>query len=374
MASRVLIVGGGIAGLSTAIALRRAGVEVDVVEADRKWAVDDIGMIVHANFLRAMAALGVAADAIALGMAFEGAALEDFDGNPIPQLSAASNDGGIAYPADLGISRRALHKLLASTVLASGANVRLGVTFTEIIQSGPRAIVTLTDGSVANYDLVVGADGVHSKVRAAVFGTQFKAQFTGEFRWRCMVRRTGGNDAPFVRIRNDGTRYGYMPVSARFGSVMLLDREPVELAGPPERLPQLARARLAGCTGRLAELREQIVDSSAVVCRPIEILFLPAPWYRGRVVLVGDASHTMTAHMAQGAVQAVEDGVVLGDLFASHTPMPQLLEAFMLRRYARCKLIAETTLLMKQADHLAVPVPHASRVTERILAVAASPF
>ena len=379
MASRVLIVGGGIAGLSAAIALRRANVDVDVVEADRRWSVDDIGMIVHANFLKALSSLDLADEATALGVPCDEASIEDFDGNPLPQLSFAPFPHGMPgdqavpelgkFPGTLGISRRPLHKLLAGAVFSSGANVRLGVTFTEIAQSGHCAIVTLSDGTVTDYDLVIGADGVHSKVRAAVFGTQFKPQFTGQYRWRCMVRRPKGPDPSFVRIKDDGTFYGYLPISQRLGCVMLMDREPVDPACSPKMRAQLVRARLAGCTGRLAELREEIVHSAAVVCRPIETLFMPAPWYRGRVLLIGDASHSMTAHMAQGAVQAVEDGVVLGELFAKQASVTQILESFMLRRFARSKSIADTTVLVSDTGSPPGSTPYLARVTARLSAL-----
>ena len=62
----------------------------------------------------------------------------------------------------------------------------------------------------------------------------------------------------------------------------------------------------------MAKLRDQITDSSQVVYRPLEAVFVPAPWYRGRVVLIGDAVHATTPHLGQGAAQAVEDAVVLG--------------------------------------------------------------
>jgi len=371
--SRVLIVGGGLAGLSAALSLRRAGVAVDVVEADRKWSVDDIGMIVHANFIRAMAALGIAADTVAVGFPWDGASLEDGEGNLISRVHGVRL-AGRAFPSDLGISRVALHKLLAGAVLASGAQVRLGLTFSRIQQNDQRATVTLSDGSVGTYDLVVGADGVHSKVREHVFGSRLQPQFTGQHRWRCKIRRRPDIDSPFVRVREDGTRYGYMPVSARSGCVMVLDCEPVDPNCPRERLPQLLRSRLARCTGKLAELRDEVADPAHIVCRPIEVVFVQDTWYRGRVLLIGDASHAMTAHLAQGAAQAVEDGVVLGELFARGLPVPDLLEAFMLRRYSRCKLIAETTLLTERSGHFTATVPDLARVTEHMLAVAASPI
>ena len=373
MVGRVLIVGGGVAGLSAALALRRSRAEVDVVELDPRWAVDDIGLIVHANFIRALAALCITPDALSLGFSSDGVSFQDFAGNPLSPMPDAQLEVR-PYPPNVGVSRTALHKLLASSVLAAGANVRLGVTFSRIVQCDSRVAVTLTDGSVGHYDLVIGADGVHSSVRSAVFGTHLNPQFTGQYRWRYNVRAPSECLKSLVRVKQDGTRYGYLPITARTGSMMLLDNEPLGFDCHPLRLPEMFRSRLADCTGQLAELREQIVDPDKVLHRPVEVLFMASRWYKGRVLLIGDACHAMSAHMAQGAVQAVEDGVVLGELAAREMEVPQLLEAFMERRYARCKLIAETTLLVEKSDQHALTVPHVAQATKRMLEVAASPI
>jgi 2-polyprenyl-6-methoxyphenol hydroxylase-like FAD-dependent oxidoreductase len=75
--------------------------------------------------------------------------------------------------------------------------------------------------------------------------------------------------------------------------------------------------------------------------RPIENIIVPAPWYRGNVVLVGDAAHGATPHCGQGAAQAIEDGIVLAQELARHESVPQALEAFGARRYERCREIVE---------------------------------
>jgi 2-polyprenyl-6-methoxyphenol hydroxylase-like FAD-dependent oxidoreductase len=94
----------------------------------------------------------------------------------------------------------------------------------------------------------------------------------------------------------------------------------------------------------MARLREQITDSSLVVYRPLHAVFVPAPWYKGRVVLLGDAVHAITPHLGQGAAQAMEDGVVLGELCAHAASVDEALSSYMRRRYERCKLIYEGSL------------------------------
>jgi 2-polyprenyl-6-methoxyphenol hydroxylase-like FAD-dependent oxidoreductase len=91
----------------------------------------------------------------------------------------------------------------------------------------------------------------------------------------------------------------------------------------------------------VAQAREQVVDDDAIVVRPIENIIVPAPWHRGRVVLVGDAAHGATPHCGQGAAQAIEDGIVLAQELAREVPTEAALEAYSVRRYERCRSIVE---------------------------------
>ena len=88
------------------------------------------------------------------------------------------------------------------------------------------------------------------------------------------------------------------------------------------------RQRLAPFAGPVADAREQIVDDDAIVLRPIENIIVPAPWHRGRIVLIGDAAHGATPHCGQGAAQAIEDGIVLAEELAKDVPVTAALEAF----------------------------------------------
>jgi 2-polyprenyl-6-methoxyphenol hydroxylase-like FAD-dependent oxidoreductase len=111
-----------------------------------------------------------------------------------------------------------------------------------------------------------------------------------------------------------------------------------------DRLHELMRKRLHGHSGFAAEIRDRIRRPEDVVYKPLETILVPSPWYRGRVLLIGDAAHTTTPHHAQGAAMAVEDAVVLSELLAQSDDVPVVLDRFMERRWERCKLVVEASL------------------------------
>lgn len=370
---RVLVIGGGIGGLSAAIAMRRAGVDVDLVEINSTFKVYHVGIIVQGNFIRAMAALGIADEAVAVGWPQLGLQFKDIHGNliaDIPGLKLA----GEKYPSDLGMARPALHEVLTHAAGTNGAQLRLGLTFEKIEQSADGADVTFTDGSRGRYDLVVGADGLRSKVRSTFFPEAPTPKFTGQGVWRYNVPRPQEITRTFMCIGLEGGKCGFCPLTPTTGYVILVQAEPGNPRHPPEKLAEIMRSRLAPCTGVMAQLRDQITDSTQVVYRPLEALFVPAPWYRGRVLLIGDAAHATTPHLGQGAAQAVEDGVVLGQLFGANLPIPQLLEAFMQRRYERCKFINESSQQIGEWEQHPTPDADPAALTRRMLEVVAQPI
>ena len=175
----VLIVGGGIGGLSTAIALRRAGFDVDVVEKNPAWDVYGVGIIQPGNALRALNELGLAERAVARGAS-------DVRRPDVPgrrrdrhrrqRLAGRSCPG--CRPGN-GITRTRLHTILQDAVLGSGADVRAGVTVDDA--RGRRSTAStsaFTDGETRSYDLVIGADGLYSQIRELVFRADVEAEAT----------------------------------------------------------------------------------------------------------------------------------------------------------------------------------------------------
>lgn len=339
---KVLVVGGGIGGLSTTVALRRSRIAaVDVVEINPRWDVYGVGIIQPGNAIRAMAQLGLAEQCVAQGHAMEGSRSHDRDGKIVADIDF-ERPAGVAFPSMNGIARPKLHQILADAALASGANVRTGVTFTRLEQDADHVAVQFDDGSEHEYDLVIGADGINSAVRAEVFGADLVPRFFGQIVWRYNLPRY----PDLTRLwMFDGTRgrAGLVPLAPDLMYILLIEAadDPDTASLPADRLAELFREHLADFGGPIAEVRDQITDSSQVVVRPVETILVPPPWYRGRVVLVGDAAHATTPHLGQGAAQAIEDGIVLAEELADGPPLAAALERFVARRFERCKIVIE---------------------------------
>jgi 2-polyprenyl-6-methoxyphenol hydroxylase-like FAD-dependent oxidoreductase len=370
---KLLIVGGGIGGLAAAIAARRAGVDVDLVEIQRDFKVYHVGIIVQSNFIRAMAALGIADEAIAVGYPQTGLLFQDLHGHVLMDIRGIPL-AGPNYPTDLGMARPALHAVLVAAAQRLGARLRLGTTFTTLTQSPDHVAVTFSDGTTGRYDMAVGADGIHSKVREILFGDRVTPRFTGQGVWRYNIPRPPGLTRTVMCMGLEGGKCGAVPLTQATAYVLLVQAEPGNPRHPSEHLAEIFRSRLAACTGLMAEMREQIVDSSLVVYRPLHAVLLPAPWHQGRVVLLGDAAHATTPHLGQGAAQAVEDAVVLGDLLARGESPPQLMKSYMQRRYERCRLIAESSVQIGEWEQRPTPDADPIGLTKKMLQVVAAPI
>jgi 2-polyprenyl-6-methoxyphenol hydroxylase-like FAD-dependent oxidoreductase len=360
---KVLVVGGGIGGLSTTLALRHHGFDVDVVERDPKWGVYGVGIIQPGNALRALDALGLAQACIEAGAPIRG----DRTWLADAQTEIAAHDwpplGGDLPPGN-GLTRPKLHEILTSRTLESGADVRTGVTFTELAPSGDHVDVAFTDGERRRYDLVVGADGLYSKVRERLFGPELKPRFTGQVCWRYNLPRIEGLEEIWMFFGPDGSA-GFVPLGQDLMYILTIETPIPDWRGAVERDGAAAvyRRRLAAFAGPVAEAREQIVDDDGIVLRPIENIIVTAPWHRGRIVLVGDAAHGATPHCGQGAAQAIEDGIVLAEELAMDVPVIDALEAFTARRYERCRAIVEGSEMVGkwEQDHSLPIDPDATR-------------
>jgi 2-polyprenyl-6-methoxyphenol hydroxylase-like FAD-dependent oxidoreductase len=345
---RVLVIGGGIGGMAAAISLRNQGAQVDLVELDAKWQVYGAGITINGPTLRALSTLGVVDEVMRQGFCADGVRVCDADGRLLTEL-ATPRVAGDRIPGGGGILRPVLARILAKGTLAAGVSVKLGTTFASIDQDADGVDVAFADGARARYDLVIGADGLNSRVRQAVFPDAPRPEFTGQGCWRALVPRPREIDRPHI-FMGPRVKAGVNPVSQDemylFFTLHLPGKPFIDAAEWPRRLA----AELAGFGGPIGAIRDGLNPASRILYRPLDKLLMTAPWHRGRVVLLGDAVHATTPHLASGAGAAVEDALVLAEALANGDSLDAALSTYVARRLPRARLVVENSVRLGQLE------------------------
>lgn len=343
-AQNVLVIGGGVAGLAVAIGLHAHGVKVEVVEKTSDWSVYHVGIIVQSNFVHALNQLGVGKAAVEAGFGYRGVRFLTPSGDMIAELPGECDVDGT--PSDVGLTRPALHKVLTDKVKELGISVRLGVTFETINDKGSGIDVTFSDSSMGAFDLVIGCDGNYSSVRKYLW-PEAAPSFTGQGVWRYNVPRPADLEWSDLYIGDAGNGFrgkaGYCPLTKDEMYIFAVTEEQGNPKFSPESLAIEMRKRLVGYGGILGEAAKAVTDADLVVYRPLEACLMRDPWYMGRVILIGDAAHSATPHLGQGAAMAVEDAVVLSEELAVQD-IDVALRNFMDRRYERAKLVGTSSI------------------------------
>jgi 2-polyprenyl-6-methoxyphenol hydroxylase-like FAD-dependent oxidoreductase len=337
---RILIVGAGIGGLTAAIALGREGHHIEVIERDPDWSVYGVGIIQQSNVIRAMADLGLIDDYLSAGFGFDHVSIYLPTGTKVAQIPTPRLVPD--YPGNVGIGRRALHKVLGDRAKEAGAGIRLGITVVSLDESAEGVDVRFSDGTSGRYDLIVGADGLYSQMRRTVFPDAPPPEFTGQSVWRYNFPRLP--DVTGLCAYEGETGVGLVPLSNDLMYMYVTTAEPDNPRYPRERLAEAMRSKLAHIPSPvIQELAAQITEDDEVVYKPLEWLFLEGDWHKGRVVLLGDAVHATTPHLGQGAGMAIEDAIVLAEELGKAADLDSAFRSYRDRRFERCRYIVEAS-------------------------------
>uniref|UniRef100_A0AAU2AEF9 FAD-dependent oxidoreductase n=1 Tax=Streptomyces sp. NBC_00093 TaxID=2975649 RepID=A0AAU2AEF9_9ACTN len=340
----VLIIGGGTSGNTLTVLLRRAGIEVDLVEASPDWkAAAGSGITLQGNALRVLREVGVLGGIEKDGYAADGVAILTPDGTVI-YAHDELRTGGEDLPAHIGMQRPGLQQLLIDRVRTSGAGVRLGTTATAFAQDGESVDVTFSDGTSRRYDLVVGADGLHSATRDMI-GITERPEPTGMGIWRAPAPRPAGVTRTEMMYGGRCFIAGYCPTSEDTVYAYLVERARDRAALDPDAYADEMRALSEGYGGAWEEIRTAFTDPKAVNYAYFDQLLVEGPWHRGRVVLVGDAVHCCPPTLAQGAAMSLEDVLVLAELLTGRDDWDdQLLTDYHARRLPRVRMVVEASV------------------------------
>jgi salicylate hydroxylase len=355
---KVAVVGAGLGGLTAAASLLQRGFDVTVYEQAAELGEIGAGVQLSPNAMKVMRALGIEREVLAVSYEPERHVIRSWRSGRV--LAATKLKGALreAYGAGYyGFHRADLHKVLQRTVPAR--HVRLGMKCTSLSQRERGVMLAFEDGSTAGYDVVIGADGVHSAVRAALLGPE-SPRFTGNICWRGLVPASAmapGEISPDMTVWfGPGASFIYYYV--RGGQLVNW----VAMCEANEW-----RAESWKYEGDANELIERYKDWHPTVRtliaksdRYLKWALLdrdPLPrWTQGTITLLGDAAHPMLPYLAQGACMAIEDGYAVaaslsrnpGDVQAAL----QEYDAARRQRTARVQLLARARAV---ENHLTSP-------------------
>jgi 2-polyprenyl-6-methoxyphenol hydroxylase-like FAD-dependent oxidoreductase len=352
---RILIVGGGIGGLTAAIALQRLGVEVEVAERAPSYAPVGAGITIQPNARAVLVALGV-----------------DFDPDDIYELGQVAMLAADGRPLVSGapVVERREHRPIAirradlhRTLLAACGEdrVRLGCELVSLRADPSGVEVELSLGDRVErgrWDLVIGADGLHSAVRRAILSpAECEPRYSGQTCWRVQL------DAPELvpEVATErwglGRRIGVVPLSRGGIYAFLVLSAPAGTPGPGTATIAHLRERFADVDDNVAAIFDHAERGDAVIHHGDLCDLATLSYGRGRVVLLGDAAHAMTPNLGQGACMAIEDAGELACCWADRNgELDGLVEALADRRHERVEAIHRVSWRFGQVAHWQRPL------------------
>jgi 2-polyprenyl-6-methoxyphenol hydroxylase-like FAD-dependent oxidoreductase len=328
----IAIVGGGICGLTTAVALEQRGLSPTVYEAASEYEPVGAGILLQTNALLVFDRLGIADAICDAGTQLDGGGLRSPDGPFLTRFDL--ND---VERREFGYGFVAIHRADLQHILVDelDTTVRTGMDCRDVVGTDP-PVVHFADGTKICPDVLVGADGIHSTVRDAVTpGVEPRSLDGVAYRALVTLELPEPYQTQGFEIWGDGTYTGGSPVDEERFYWFATAPEPLtDDHAAPEVVESALRNHLTGYPEPIPELLDGL-DPDDLILTDLEDLPSLGSWSRNRVVLAGDAAHAMLPFAGQGAAQAIEDGLLLADAIATCETHERAFEAYESERKPR---------------------------------------
>jgi 2-polyprenyl-6-methoxyphenol hydroxylase-like FAD-dependent oxidoreductase len=315
---RVLISGGGIAGLTLAIELKKAGYAPLVIEREPTLRTEGYMMDFFGTGWGVAERMGLIKKLRAVKYPIDALEFSDADGKaflrvPVERIRAALDDKYVY------VRRPDLERVLAERARKLGVEIRYGAALVNITDKGDAVAVRFEDGTSDSFGLVFGADGQHSRVRRLVFGLEQEfSRFLGLYVAAFHAPIGNHKIARAAKIFEQTDRMAlFFPLdSRRMDAVYIFRHPPINV--PSDRRIAFTRERFRDAGGIAGEVLQRTADDEPVYFDSATQIVMPE-WYRGRVALVGDACGCLTLIAGQGAHMAMAGGYILAQELSRHT-------------------------------------------------------
>ena len=345
---RILIVGGGIAGLAVARTLARASCAAEVVEREPTWDGGGLGIYLPGNASRALRGLGLQQAVLERGIVIPRQRVSDHRGRLLVEVDLAELWDSVGPCL-------ALHRADLHAVLLDGARdvpIRMGVEVRRLREQDGAVTAEFGDGTAGEYDLVIGADGIRSAVRRLAFGDDAAAEPVGQVGWRFITACPPAITTWSVML---GHRTAFLMIPIGKGRVYCYCD--VVSSSSTEQHDELGQL-FSGFAAPVSEIVDSVAERGVVHRAAIEEVALDS-WVRGRVLLIGDAAHATSPNMAEGAAMALEDALVLAECLQRFDVVPAALSAFEARRRPRTDWVRAQTHRRDRTRYLPAAIRNA---------------
>ncbi|HET9915048.1 MAG TPA: FAD-dependent monooxygenase [Anaerolineales bacterium] len=347
-----VIIGGGIGGLCTAIALQQHGFEVHVYEQVKKFGEVGAGLTLWSNAIKALRTLGVADGVISAGSKVTRSHIRTASGDMLHNARMGEMETQYGEPV-VAIHRAALHEILISALKPN--TLRLGIGFTEFRQDANKVTVHFDNGKTDSADLLIGADGIHSAVRRQMF-PEIQLRYSGYTAWRGVVETE--NEAALGLTSESwgiGARFGIVRVDRSHIYWFATSNQPTGERSTGEQRKEKLLSLFRDWHDPIHSLLDS-TPAGAILQNDIHDIPPFASWSQGRVTLLGDSAHATTPNMGQGACMAIESAYVLGRSLKEAADYRSALRRYEGERHARTAWITNTSWTIGKGGQIGNPL------------------
>jgi 2-polyprenyl-6-methoxyphenol hydroxylase-like FAD-dependent oxidoreductase len=325
---KVIIIGAGIAGLTTAIALRKAGIDAEIYEKVSELLEVGAGISLWANATRALDYLGLGSAIRDRSASYSRTAIRSSDGHVIVE-SPLEKIIALFGSAMIVLHRADLLAILSAPVKDA---IRFDHECIGFRQENGTVVARFANAAEARGDVLVGADGIRSMVRAGLHPHE-SIRYSGYTAWRC-VTKFDASGTISGETWGPGRRFGLIPMSGGLVYWFATRNAPPGQTDAPGQTKQNLLELFAGWHHPIPALISASQESAILRNDIVDRDPLPA-WGAGRVTLLGDAAHPMTPNLGQGGCQGIEDALVLARSLQNVRPVEAALRDYEARRIAR---------------------------------------